>query len=754
MKHAYQLLFFFFLSLLPLLLSGQNTVAVMNFDGSTPEMGLSTDVPFFDNNSDGFFGIHDENMNPNDGVPTDTGDGNASDVAAITLGTILRDFLFVNDLDDEGNNGTPDEATVTFGPVSVTGQTDLLFSFDYDVVSFDGGDDVFYQLTIDGIPQGRVHLIDGGTGGVSDRGTVDIVIPDGSNSVSLDLIIEQNGDADQAAFDNFIVTADNPGQPCGITGFGPGNEECVASTAADNVDEYQVRVPYVGVDAAVTLAVTVDGTPVAFTNNGDDPTSAANGELLINSASFIEGTSYEITLTGGGCSLPPVSGSVAPDFCTPSCDLNINPEDFRIFCDALTTGTDGVSVEIRYQGVEASVMITATGSTTVSVSGDDPATDVNGVITFTGLVEGGTYNITIRGGDCVNGEFVFNFTVPTDQCTQSDFIINEVLADDGTIDANNDESTSNANDEFVEMFNISGSELDVSGWTLEENSGIFYRFGAGAIIPRRTAFVVFGGGAPNLSCLTDIANVTPFIGLNNGGDFVVVRDGDGKIVSQMSYGSEGDNNQSLSLNPDGDLSGGYVLHTTIPTNPVVQSACIENDDPNFTLPVELVSFTGTARDKSVLLEWRTVNEENNDRFVVERSHDGRSFRQIGHLAALEGGRATERDYQFIDRAPLPGQNLYRLRQLDLDGSFAIYGPVVVHFASNDRFLYPNPARETLRIAGTFTGEETLTLLAADGRRLRELPLRADIDVRDLKPGMYLLRLEDRRGVSLLRFVRQ
>ncbi|MTB53362.1 lamin tail domain-containing protein [Lewinella sp. W8] len=753
MKHAYNLFLTLLLSLAPVFLFGQTTVAVMNFDGSTPEMGVSTDVPFFDNNSDGFFGIHDGNANPNDGVPTDTGDGNATDIGAITLPSIIRDFLFVNDLDDEGDNGTTGEATVTFGPVSVAGQTDLLFSFDYDVVGFDGGDDVFYQLNLDGVPQGRIQLIDGGTGGVSDQGTENIVIPDGTNSVSLELIIIQNGDSDQAAFDNFIVSADNPGQPCGITGIGPRSEECVASTAADNTDEYQVRVGYTGVDADVTINVTVGGASVAFTNNGDDPTSVADGELLINSASFIEGTTYEITLRGGDCLLP-VSGSVASDFCTPSCDLSIAPEDFRIFCDALTSGLDGVSVEIGYTGIEPSTMITATGSTTVTVSGDDPATDEDGFIDFTGLVEGGTYNITIRGGDCVNGEFVFDFTVPTDQCTQSDFIINEVLADDGAIDANNDGSTTDSDDEFVELFNIAETDLDVSGWTIEQNSGIFYQFGAGTIIPRRTAFVVFGGGAPNLSCLTDIANVTPFIGLNNGGDFVVVRDGDGKIVSQMSYGPEGGNDQSLSLAPDGDLAGGYVLHTTIATNPVVQSACIENDDPNFTLPVELTSFTGTAREKSVLLEWTTVHEENNDKFIVERSADGQSFRQLSSVPARGGGRNADRQYTFVDQAPLAGQNYYRLRQVDLDGSHAIYGPVSVVFEGSSFTLYPNPARETLRLTGSLSGEERLTLLAADGRQLREFPLRPDLDVRDLKPGIYLLRIEGRQEVSVLRFVKQ
>jgi hypothetical protein len=751
MKYAYSFLLALFLSSAPLLLCGQTTVAIMNFDGSTPEMPVSSDVAFFDNNSLGFFGIHDGNGNPNDGTPTDTGDGNASDIAAITLSTILRDFLFVNDLQNSGGNGTAGDATVTFGPVSVSGQSNLLFSFDYDVVGFDGGDDVDYRLILDGVPQGIISLVDGTNGGgTSAQGTENIIIPDGTASVSLELIIDQNGPDDQAAFDNFIVSADNPGQPCGITSFGPASEACLATTAADNTDGYEVTVPYDGVDTDVIISVTVGGSPVTFTNTGDNPASTPNGTLIINSASFIEGTSYEITLRGGECLLP-ASGSVAPDFCTPACDLDIDPADIRLFCDGLSSGTDNLTGELRFSGTAqgASVSISPSGS----IGGSDPAVDDGGTITFAGLQEGITYTLTIDLGNC-GAPISERIVIASDFCQQSSLIINEVLADDGNIDANNDGSTSGVDDEFVELYNISGSSLDVSGWTVEENAGIFYRFAAGTTIPSQAAFVIFDGGSPNLDCQADIANVNPFIGLNNSGDIVVVRDAAGKVRSQMSYGSNGNNDQSLALNPDGNLSGGYVLHTTIPTNPVVQSACLPNGEPAGTLPVEMMSFTGRAQEKSVLLEWSTLNEENNDKFIVERSPDGQVFRQISSVPAQEGNQDAYREYQFVDPAPLAGQNYYRLRQVDLDGSYAIYGPVSVSFATYRRFLYPNPAREVLQLTGTFSGEERLTLLAADGRRLRELPLRADIDVRDLKPGIYLLRLEDRREVSLLRFVKQ
>jgi hypothetical protein len=186
-------------------------IAQQDFEGTTPEWSFSSDVTFFDNNSDGFFGIHDENGNATDGNPNDTGDGNAGDVAAINYNEISGDFLFVNDLDDEGN-GTTGDATISFSSVSVAGYTSTELSFDYDVVGFDNGDDVFYEIFVDGNSQGLVHLSNGGTATSTIEGTMIFSVPNGSLTVSLTLIINQNGDADQAGFDNFRV--------CGIAPSG------------------------------------------------------------------------------------------------------------------------------------------------------------------------------------------------------------------------------------------------------------------------------------------------------------------------------------------------------------------------------------------------------------------------------------------------------------------------------------------------------------------------------------------------------
>src|SRR5262245_38769263 len=64
---------------------------------------------------------------------------------------------------------------------------------------------------------------------------------------------------------------------------------------------------------------------------------------------------------------------------------------------------------------------------------------------------------------------------------QSPVFINEILADpDG--DANGDGVVSGTQDEFVELVNVSGSFLDISGWTLSDASGVRHTFPPGSVV--------------------------------------------------------------------------------------------------------------------------------------------------------------------------------------------------------------------------------------------------------------------------------
>jgi len=145
-----------------------------------------------------------------------------------------------------------------------------------------------------------------------------------------------------------------------------------------------------------------------------------------------------------------------------------------------------------------------------------------------------------------------------------DFVINEIHADPASGlpgDANGDGIRHYGQDEFVELVNTSGADIDVSGWTLADGVGPRHVFPSGSVVESGCAVVVFGGNTPTGdfgASLVQIAS-SGSLGLNNGGDTVTLSDG--AIDLSTSYGGEGGNNQSLTLAPD--VSGtSYVQHSS------------------------------------------------------------------------------------------------------------------------------------------------------------------------------------------------
>lgn len=153
-----------------------------NFDSNTT-WGYASDVSFFNNGSDGFYGI-------TTGIPSSSPD-------------VVMDgnFLGIDDLDDEGN-GTSGFATITFNTVAVSG-SNLTLSFDYKIYEFDTDDDVYYTVTINGTPLPEVFFIDGFSN-LSRSGTETIALPAGTTSVGFSIRIRQDG-PDRAGFDNFRI---------------------------------------------------------------------------------------------------------------------------------------------------------------------------------------------------------------------------------------------------------------------------------------------------------------------------------------------------------------------------------------------------------------------------------------------------------------------------------------------------------------------------------------------------------------------
>lgn len=167
------------------------------------------------------------------------------------------------------------------------------------------------------------------------------------------------------------------------------------------------------------------------------------------------------------------------------------------------------------------------------------------------------------------------------------------------------------------------------------------------------------------------------------------------------------------------------------------------------LPVTLTSFSAKRVEEHAFIEWSTSEEINSKSFEIHRSADGKSWEALGEVAAQGTGHGTR--YDFNDLRPLAGENLYRLKMIDHDGTFAYSQIQAVAFDDLSRSLisiYPNPASKKIRLQGDTGVISSLRLLNSLGQIVMEIQnFTEEINVEKLPTGIYILLTEYKDGTQ-------
>lgn len=132
------------------------------------------------------------------------------------------------------------------------------------------------------------------------------------------------------------------------------------------------------------------------------------------------------------------------------------------------------------------------------------------------------------------------------------------------------------------------------------------------------------------------------------------------------------------------------------------------------VPVELTSFTGVQSGDKILLKWETQTETNNRGFEIEsKKLNEKDFTRIGFI---DGNGTTTKpgSYSFIDSPIEDDLYLYRVKQIDYDGSFT-YTPTIqvdfhgvpVNFALFQNF--PNPFNPVTKIRYSIPNTSTVKI---------------------------------------------
>lgn len=94
------------------------------------------------------------------------------------------------------------------------------------------------------------------------------------------------------------------------------------------------------------------------------------------------------------------------------------------------------------------------------------------------------------------------------------------------------------------------------------------------------------------------------------------------------------------------------------------------------LPIDLVKFEAEKLKDKVQLQWTTASEQNNEKFIIEKSIDAKNFEAFAEVQGA-GNSKELNSYSIVDHEPHKGTSYYRLTQVDLNGKSTSYEPISV-----------------------------------------------------------------------------
>ena len=169
------------------------------------------------------------------------------------------------------------------------------------------------------------------------------------------------------------------------------------------------------------------------------------------------------------------------------------------------------------------------------------------------------------------------------------------------------------------------------------------------------------------------------------------------------------------------------------------------------LPVNWKNISILKKNDDAVLDWVVTNEDNNDRFDIERSLDSRTFAKIGTIKSA-GAYYVENKYQYVDKnisslkSPIV---YYRIRQFDIDGKTTISRILSLRLSGKEMQaeIKPNPTVNSTVLFFESMQDQKVNLRIVDskGRTVRNQKTQMfrglnqfSIQVNELAVGTYQL----------------
>ncbi|MEY5048726.1 MAG: hypothetical protein RLZZ175_2085 [Bacteroidota bacterium] len=183
-----------------------------------------------------------------------------------------------------------------------------------------------------------------------------------------------------------------------------------------------------------------------------------------------------------------------------------------------------------------------------------------------------------------------------------------------------------------------------------------------------------------------------------------------------------------------------------------------------TLHVKISNFSVKNFYNAIYLNWSTIEEINNDYFVIEKSIDLTHWEEIGKVNSTSNVNYLT-SYEFLDHARNNNSLVYyRIKSVDKFGNVELSNVKSLDNNENNVIVCPNPSYDRISIlsdqrvyaiyiCNSFEIEVKKFLF--DNEEVRP----TDLDVSELKPGIYYLKIlsqnfENAQVVNMLRFIKK
>jgi len=172
------------------------------------------------------------------------------------------------------------------------------------------------------------------------------------------------------------------------------------------------------------------------------------------------------------------------------------------------------------------------------------------------------------------------------------------------------------------------------------------------------------------------------------------------------------------------------------------------------IPFSFSSINTLPDNGNVKINWKTGNENQQGKYVIERSGDGFIFND---LVSINAFNLASNEYEWTDYNPLSGNNFYRIKSTDENGK-AIYSKTLKVNGSviNPITVFPNPASVSnfnLKLVNQLPGTYQVQLLNSNARVFMSKKLEnisgnnlVKLDINQSVPrGVYHLVITDPSG---------